>query len=73
MAGTEKSWPRCVALDGQVGECVRCTIYEKRPSPCRDFAPSWQNGVRNERCDAARAAHGLPPLLPPTERPQRSA
>jgi uncharacterized protein len=65
MAGTERTYPRCVALEGQVGEAVCCSIYEQRPSPCREFSPSWANGVREERCDQARKAHGLPPLEPP--------
>ncbi len=62
MRGTEARPVRCVALQGDVGGCVACTIYAQRPTPCRDFAVSWANGVRNERCDQARAAWGLPPL-----------
>lgn len=62
MRGTETRPVRCVALQGDVGGCVACTIYAQRPSPCRDFAVSWANGERNERCDQARAAWGLPPL-----------
>jgi len=69
MAGTEKSAPRCVALEGKIGASVRCTIYAQRPAPCREFKESWLDGVRNERCDKARAAHGLPPLEP--VRPER--
>ena len=26
--------------------CVACAICAQRPSPCRDFAVSWANGVR---------------------------
>lgn len=69
MRGTCGSAPRCVALEGQVGVAVRCTIYAQRPSPCREFTASWANGVRSERCDRARAAHGLSPLEPPTLKP----
>jgi Fe-S-cluster containining protein len=69
MLGTETTTPRCASLEGRIGASVRCTIYERRPSPCREFKQSWVDGHRNERCDAARAAHGLPPLEP--ERPQR--
>ena len=54
---------RCVALEGTVGECVGCSIYERRPPPCRDFAFSGDGGVASEACDAARARHGLEPLL----------
>lgn len=65
MRGTCGDSPRCVALEGEVGTRVACRIYAKRPSPCREFEASWVNGVRSERCDKARAAHGLPPLAPP--------
>lgn len=71
MRGTCGTSPRCVALIGEIGRDVRCTIYERRPSPCREFAASWANGTHSERCDRARAAHGLPPLEPP--RPKRAA
>lgn len=55
---------RCIALTGEVGNCVSCSIYDKRSSVCRDFPYSWENGERNERCDQARAKFGLPPLEP---------
>lgn len=67
MRGTECKPARCVSLLGEVGGQVRCTIYEQRSSPCRDFAASWSDGQANPRCDAARAAHGLPLLEPPLE------
>jgi hypothetical protein len=54
----------CVALEGIPGHKVRCTIYNHRPSVCRQFAPSWQEGVRNARCDQARAEIGLEALHP---------
>jgi Fe-S-cluster containining protein len=62
MRGTEQVPPRCVALEGEIGRCVRCAIYERRPSVCREFAVSGQDGRRNELCDRARQAWGLPPL-----------
>jgi Fe-S-cluster containining protein len=61
MRGTAASPPRCVALDGEVGRRTSCTIYASRPSPCRDLQPSVP-GRPSPWCDAARAAHGLPPL-----------
>jgi uncharacterized protein len=67
MSGTEKQPPRCVALHGEIGTRVRCVIHALRPSPCREFQASWVDGVHNERCDRARAAHGLPPLSPPAD------
>lgn len=65
MLGTEKHPPRCAALEGEIGNRVCCTIYATRPSPCREFRASWVDGGRSERCDQARAAHGLPPLEQP--------
>jgi len=63
MKGTSgKHHRRCVALEGRIGEKVGCSIYVNRPSPCRAFAASFENGKRNPRCDEARSAHGLKPL-----------
>jgi hypothetical protein len=64
MRGTQDVPPRCAALNGDVGRCVSCSIYERRPSACRAFRASYCDGRRYERCEAARAAHGLPPLEP---------
>ncbi|MEJ2508519.1 MAG: YkgJ family cysteine cluster protein [Gammaproteobacteria bacterium] len=69
MAGTDCAAPRCVALHGTVGDTLRCSIYDDRPSPCRDFVPSWQDGRPNPRCDEARAAYGLAPLPDPCSPP----
>jgi Fe-S-cluster containining protein len=62
MQGTEGPAPRCVALEGSIGVQTRCSIHPQRSSVCREFAPSFEGGVHNERCDRARAAHGLAPL-----------
>lgn len=56
MLGSDATVPRCVALAGQIGEAVACTIYAVRPSPCREF------GVEHSACADARRRHGLPPL-----------
>jgi len=56
MAGTDAAPPRCVALAGKIGECVQCTIYEARPSPCREF------DISHDACARARQRCGLPPL-----------
>ncbi len=64
MRGTNAEQPRCVALAGTIGQQVRCTIHTRRPTTCRDFPASYSDGAPNERCDAARAAIGLPPLTP---------
>lgn len=65
MKGTNQKDPRCVALLGTVGEQVRCTIYENRPSPCREFSCNGEVTEYNEGCDKARARFGLPPLALP--------
>ncbi|MCZ8103641.1 MAG: YkgJ family cysteine cluster protein [Burkholderiales bacterium] len=56
MRGTHAKSPRCTALEGTVGEAVRCTLYAHRPSPCREVEPG------DERCATARVRHGLAPL-----------
>lgn len=62
MRGTDAAPPRCVALSGELGMLVHCTIYEQRPGPCRDFAPYAPLGIGDDACDRARRRHGLPPL-----------
>ena len=59
MQGTNRPEPRCIALEGEVGGCVSCTIYPNRPSPCRQFEAFDAEGA----CNRARAAYGLPPLV----------
>jgi len=56
MKGTSRKGGRCAALDGEIGRNVACSIYDRRPTACREF------GDEPERCDQARALHGLPPL-----------
>lgn len=69
MKGTNQKHPRCAALIGEIGQAVRCAIYQGRPSPCREFGVDWTpQGLRFTpddlaRCTQARAAWGLPPLL----------
>lgn len=63
MQGTEKKHsPRCTALNGRIGEITQCSIYWHRPTPCRSFKASYENGKQNVRCDEARQKHGLKPL-----------
>ena len=64
MRGTWARQPHCVALDGEVGTQVRCRIYARRPSPCRELQASWEDGTQSPQCDRARAMHGLAPLAP---------
>ena len=65
MKGTNQKKPRCIALTGVVGQCVSCSIHTLRASVCREFPPSWENGIHNPDCHRARAAHNLPPLENP--------
>lgn len=53
---------KCLSLTGQVGQKVSCSIYENRPSPCRNFKASFEDGVVNKDCDRVRAHFGLPAL-----------
>lgn len=62
MKGTSSHTPRCAALSGNLGERVSCTIYENRPSPCREYNVFLEDGSLNPRCNQARAKHGFEPL-----------
>jgi len=62
MKGSNAVPRRCIALSGTVGEQVACTIYENRPTPCREFAVYFEDGSPNPKCDELRATIGLPPL-----------
>ena len=64
MRGTYAAKPHCIALEGVVGVAARCSIYEHRPSVCREVAPSWETGAASAHCDKARLAYGLPLLTP---------
>lgn len=56
MRGTNCALKRCVALSGEVGTEVACSIYELRANPCREFTAG------DERCNRARAQWGLAPI-----------
>lgn len=56
MRGTDDAPPRCIALAGQIGEAVNCTIYDGRPSPCREF------DIEHAACNRARQRCGLPAI-----------
>jgi uncharacterized protein len=53
MAGTETRPVRCIALRGDIGRDVGCSIYAQRSSTCRSVMPG------DSQCLKARAAHGL--------------
>jgi len=48
--------PRCIALEGDIGTAVACSIYERRPQICRDVQPG------DPSCARARERTGLPAL-----------
>ncbi|GHD58307.1 zinc/iron-chelating domain-containing protein [Jeongeupia chitinilytica] len=56
MRGTETAPVHCIALQGEVGISVGCGIYTRRSSTCHEFTEG------DERCNDARARHGLPAL-----------
>jgi len=62
MRRTNSQDQRCIALYGTPGQRVQCTIYERRPSVCRNFEPSWKAGIHNSHCNKERAIFGLEPL-----------
>ena len=63
MKGTSQKSPRCIALSNTLGVEVACTIYEQRPTPCREFEV-WENdGEVNVRCQSLRLANGLAQIL----------
>ncbi|MCK6391620.1 MAG: YkgJ family cysteine cluster protein [Azonexus sp.] len=55
MRGTEQGQGRCIAL----GESGQCTIYEHRPSPCREFPAFLADGQRNPECLRLQTLYGL--------------
>jgi Fe-S-cluster containining protein len=62
MKGTEKRPIRCAALTGTIGLSVQCTIYDRRPTTCRQFLSAGEDNRFNSLCDRARATYGLMPL-----------
>jgi Fe-S-cluster containining protein len=54
---------RCIALAGEVGVAVRCTIYANRPEACREFAPLTLLGRGDAACNEARRRSGLALLM----------
>lgn len=51
MNGTQTKPARCVALQGDIGRQVGCTIYAQRSSTCKELMPG------DEKCLKARAHH----------------
>ena len=70
MKGTNQKGPRCVALTGEIGKSVSCSIYPDRSSTYMDFVV---DGNSDSPCSRARAKWGLPQVPnnvdTPTEKP----
>jgi Fe-S-cluster containining protein len=68
MKGSNHQHPRCIAVEGDIGQSSHCSIYEKRPTACRTFAVDFVDGQviaspeDFERCSQARAHYNLPPI-----------
>ncbi len=61
MKGTEKGENRCVALQGNIGKGdIKCGIYDKRPTPCREFPVWMEDGSVNPKCNELRRKYGIP-------------
>ena len=63
MKGTNSKNPRCIALLGEIGQSVSCSIYEQRSSTCREFNMLDAEGNIDGHCTKARAIHGLLPVV----------
>jgi hypothetical protein len=50
MKGTEKGGGACTALRHTKEDGYRCSIYEHRPSPCREFNIINDDGSLNADC-----------------------
>jgi uncharacterized protein len=57
MSGTNQAQPRCIALEGEIGQQVGCSVYAARSSSCQ------QVQAGDSQCNKARAAYNLIPLL----------
>jgi len=57
MAGTNQKNPRCVALEGTIGEQVSCGMYELRSTSCKDVQ------VAGAQCNKARIAYNMIPFI----------
>lgn len=67
MSGTNQRQSCCAALSDDIGDAVRYTTYESRPSSYRELVMSGENGEKNDAYNRAWARYGLSPLRPPYE------
>lgn len=57
MEGTNQKNPRCIALEGSIGEQVSCGMYQLRSSSCKEVQ------IADEQCNKARMAHNMIPFI----------
>ena len=57
MKGTNQAQVKCIALQGEVGQQVSCSIYAIRSSTCKEVQ------IADDHCNKARLAHNLIPLI----------
>lgn len=62
MKGTEAGGKKCVALNGEIGNNIGCSIYSNRPSVCRLYHVWDDQGNPNPKCQELRAKYGIQPL-----------
>ena len=57
MVGTNQQNPRCIALQGKIGEQVSCGMYEQRSSSCKEVR------IADDQCNKARHAYNMIALV----------
>ena len=57
MVGTNETSPRCIALEGTIGEHVSCGMYEQRSSSCKEVQ------IADDQCNKARRAYNMIPFV----------
>jgi Fe-S-cluster containining protein len=68
MKGTEMGGKACIALTHSQTDGYRCSIYESRPSPCREFNILNNDGTENPDCKKLRERIGLGSIINPATR-----
>ncbi|ENX09229.1 YkgJ family cysteine cluster protein [Acinetobacter courvalinii] len=66
MKGTNQAQVKCVALQGEVGQQVSCSIYPVRSSSCKEVQ------IADSHCNKARLAHNLIPLVAIDQQPSEN-
>lgn len=60
MKGTEKGRGKCIALSGSSKDGdISCSIYNNRPTPCREFPVFNPDGSMNSKCLELRKINNI--------------